>query len=80
MVGIPPFLPETSNGRPGTQTLEQYLNVGCGPGNPGAALAQQCARVTALDFSRAMLDILEKRAQNPKAGRTHPYLSGCLGG
>ncbi|BCO10103.1 hypothetical protein GF1_24790 [Desulfolithobacter dissulfuricans] len=38
------------------------LDVGCGPGSLTLPLARKVLRVTALDFSQAMLDILERDA------------------
>ncbi len=38
------------------------LDVGCGPGTLALPLAQRVERVTALDFSARMLDILKERA------------------
>jgi SAM-dependent methyltransferase len=39
------------------------LDVGCGPGTLALPLANLVTRVTALDFSRKMLDILEERSR-----------------
>ncbi len=44
--------------RPGWSVLD----VGCGPGTLALPIAQSASRVTALDFSGAMLEILEQRA------------------
>ncbi|HSR36631.1 MAG TPA: class I SAM-dependent methyltransferase, partial [Desulfurivibrionaceae bacterium] len=38
------------------------LDVGCGPGTLSLPLAQEVRRVTAIDFSSAMLDELRQRA------------------
>lgn len=39
------------------------LDVGCGPGNLTLPLAQRCQKVTALDFSTSMLEILDEEAK-----------------
>ncbi len=44
------------------------LDVGCGPGTLALPLARRVARVTALDFSARMLDILRERAARAGTG------------
>ena len=46
------------------------LDVGCGSGMYTIRLAREAARVTALDISDEMLNILRKDAENP-ASRQH---------
>lgn len=42
------------------------LDVGCGPGTLAVPLSKRVAAVTAMDFSRGMLDILSDRIQGEK--------------
>ncbi|WP_457573516.1 class I SAM-dependent methyltransferase [Desulfolithobacter sp.] len=48
------------------------LDVGCGPGSLTLPLARKVRRVTALDFSRAMLDILERDAARQSVDNITP--------
>ncbi len=50
-----PLTPETT-----------VLDIGCGPGTLALPIARKVAKVTALDFSAKMLEILEKNARKAK--------------
>ncbi len=43
---------------------EVVLDIGCGPGTLAVPLAKRVKKIIAIDFSRAMLDELEKYAKN----------------
>lgn len=51
---------------------ERALDVCCGTGDISFGLAQGGAKVTGLDFSRAMLDVARKKTGGPSAGVRNP--------
>ena len=51
------------------------LDVGCGPGTLALPLAKRVGRVTALDFSSAMIEILRARKTSEGIGNLTEYLA-----